>query len=55
MEAGTPHARYAVLSDAAGRWEVDFRAVPYDWQHAAQIAEAHGRPDVARALGTGRV
>ncbi len=54
MEAGTPHARYAVVDDATGRWEVDFRAVDYDWEHAAELAEANHRPDVARALRTGR-
>lgn len=55
MEAGTPHARYALVDDDAGRWEVTFRAVEYDWEHAAQAAQSHGRPDVARALRTGRV
>jgi len=54
MEAGTPHARYAVVDDVTGRWEVDFRAVTYDWEHAAGVAEGNGRPDVARALRTGR-
>jgi predicted phosphodiesterase len=55
MEAGTPHARYAVVEDAGGRWDAEFRAVDYDWDQAAAIAEANGRPDVARALRTGRV
>ncbi|MFD5823200.1 metallophosphoesterase family protein [Nesterenkonia xinjiangensis] len=55
MEAGTPHARYAVLDDASGRWEVEFRLVAYDWESAALIAESHDRQDVARALRTGRV
>ncbi|MDP9433629.1 MAG: metallophosphatase family protein [Actinomycetota bacterium] len=54
MEAGTPHARYAVVDDATGRWEVHFHAVIYDWEHAAEVAEGNGRPDVARALRTGR-
>ncbi|BBH69621.1 DNA methylase [Actinoplanes sp. OR16] len=55
MEAGTPHARYAVVDDASGRWEVDFRQVEYDWEHAAALAEGFGRSDVAFALRTGRV
>ncbi|WP_181033624.1 metallophosphoesterase [Arthrobacter sp. SX1312] len=55
MEAGTPHARYAVLDDVSGRWDVEFRSVVYDWESAALIAEAHDRQDMARALRTGRV
>jgi predicted phosphodiesterase len=55
MEAGSPHARYAVLDDARGRWEATFRALEYDWERSARIAEGNGRPDVARALRTGRV
>ncbi|WP_432534914.1 metallophosphoesterase family protein [Kineococcus arenarius] len=54
MEAGTPHARYALLQDSADRWEVTFRAVEYDWEQAGRIAEANDRPDIARALRTGR-
>jgi predicted phosphodiesterase len=55
MEAGTPHARYAIADDADGSWRAEFRAVDYDWERSAAIAEAHARPDVARALRTGRV
>jgi predicted phosphodiesterase len=55
MEAGTPHARYAVVDDSSGRWEAEFHAVDYDWERSATIAEANGRTDVARALRTGRV
>jgi hypothetical protein len=29
--------------------------VAYDWETAARTAEANGRPEVARALRTGRV
>jgi predicted phosphodiesterase len=53
MQAGTPHARYAVVDDSTGRWRVDLRAVDYDWDGAARLAEGNGRPDVARALRTG--
>lgn len=55
MEAGTPHARYAIAVRSDGRWNGEFRAVAYDWEGAAAIAEANQRPDVARALRTGRV
>jgi predicted phosphodiesterase len=54
MEAGTPHARYAVVDDASGQWTADLLAVDYDWTAAAAIAELNDRPDVARALRTGR-
>jgi diadenosine tetraphosphatase ApaH/serine/threonine PP2A family protein phosphatase len=54
MEAGSPHARYAVVDDASGSWEVEFRQVAYDWDTAAALADAHGRPDIARALRSGR-
>jgi len=54
MEAGTPHARYAVVDDDTGQWEVAFREVTYDWEHAAGVAEGNSRSDVARALRTGR-
>ena len=54
MEAGSPHARYAIVDDASGRWEVEFLTVEYDWEASARIAEVNGRPDVARQLRTGR-
>ncbi|MDP5226698.1 MULTISPECIES: metallophosphoesterase family protein [Arthrobacter] len=53
IEAGTPHARYAVADDASGRWEVELRAVGYPWEEAAALARANGRPDVEHALLTG--
>jgi predicted phosphodiesterase len=55
MEAGTPHARYAVADNATGTWEVSLRQVTYDWERAAGLAEEFGRADVAFALRTGRV
>lgn len=55
MEAGTPHARYAVVDDTTGHWQAEMRAVTYDWELAAQIAESNDRPEIARALRTGRV
>jgi hypothetical protein len=55
MEAGTPHARYAVVDDVSGTWQARFHLVDYDWAAAARIAESNARPDVARALRTGFV
>ncbi|SDS95636.1 metallophosphoesterase family protein [Actinoplanes derwentensis] len=55
MEAGSPHARFAVVDDVSGVWEVSFRQVEYPWERAAGFAEGFGRADVAAALRTGRV
>jgi predicted phosphodiesterase len=66
IEAGTPDARYAIVSlsgdaeaGAAGRpggtWEARLLAVPYDHEEAAASAEGLGRADVAHALRTGRL
>ncbi|MGY1884876.1 metallophosphoesterase family protein [Blastococcus sp. SYSU DS0753] len=54
MESGTPHARYAIADDSGGQWSTEFHAVEYDWDQAAALAAANGRPDVARQLRTGR-
>jgi hypothetical protein len=54
MAAGSPHARYALVDDASGRWEADFRSVTYPWERAARRADGFGRADVAKALRTGR-
>jgi len=55
VESGSPHARYAVLSNDADGWSVDLLTVEYDWKQAARDAEANGRADWSRALLTGRV
>jgi predicted phosphodiesterase len=55
MQAGSPHAWFAVADDVSGRWEASFHAVEYDWEAAAVLAEGFGRADVAVALRTGRV
>jgi hypothetical protein len=55
MEAGTSHARYAVVDDTGGAWSPEFREVVYDWDRVATTAEGNGRADVARALRTGDV
>lgn len=55
VENHSPHARYAVLTLRPAGWQVELRAVPHDHEAAARQAEAHGRPDWADALRTGRV
>lgn len=55
VESGSPHARYAIITRAEGRWSAELLTVDYDWDGAARDAEAHGRPDWANALRTGRV
>jgi diadenosine tetraphosphatase ApaH/serine/threonine PP2A family protein phosphatase len=54
MEAGSPHARYALLERREKGWMVEHRAVPYDWRTAADTARRNGRADWARWLSTGR-
>jgi predicted phosphodiesterase len=54
MEAGSPHARYAIVVRSGDSWQVEHRAVVYKWESAAQLAEQNGRPDWAAWLRTGR-
>jgi putative phosphoesterase len=54
-EAGSPHARYAIVERSATGWVTQLIAVPYDWNQAASVAEANGRMDWGRSLRTGRV
>lgn len=54
-ENGSPHARYALVERTATGWNVTHRAIAYDWDAAARLAQAHGRPDWAYALTTGRM
>ncbi len=53
MEAGSPHARYAIVTKRAAQWDVEFRAVEYDWNEAANVAASNQRPDWEKALRTG--
>ncbi len=53
MEAGSPHARYAILRRSPAGWTAEFVAVPYDHESAAAAAERNGRPDWSHALCTG--
>lgn len=53
-EAGSPHARYAIVTVAEGAVRsIDVVAVAYDWEAAALKAESYGRADWARGLRTG--
>lgn len=54
MEAGSPHARYAVLEQCADGWTSEPVTVRYDWEAAAADAESNGRPDWAAWLRTGK-
>lgn len=53
-ETGSPHARYAILEKANGRWTCDHIAVTYDHERAAAQAERNGFAVWAHALRTGR-
>jgi diadenosine tetraphosphatase ApaH/serine/threonine PP2A family protein phosphatase len=55
IETRSPHARYALLTRRPAGWQVEWRAVPYDAEPAARLAQQHGRPDWAHALRTGFV
>lgn len=55
MEAGAPHARYAIVEKLSAGWAAELRAVPYDFEAAARQAEFAGRDAVAYSLRTGRL
>lgn len=55
VEAGSPEARFSTLEHTANGWLVSHRSVAYDVERAAALAERNSRPDIARALRTGRV
>lgn len=51
-ESGMPHARFAVVTLGA-EIAIEHHLVVYDWERAAERAEANGRTDWAHALRTG--
>jgi predicted phosphodiesterase len=53
VEAGTPHARYAILELAGGAWQVTFRQIGYDHETMAALARRNNQPELASALATG--
>lgn len=55
MESGSPHARYAIVERQNGEWDVEFKAIGYDWESAASVALKNNRPDWVNALRTGRM
>lgn len=55
MEAGSTHALYAVVERAGLGWTAALRAVPYDHEAAALLAERAGRPAIAHSVRTGRM
>jgi len=54
MEAGSPHARYALLTRDTEGWHIEQVLVPYPWKEAAARARRNGRPDWAEWIETGR-
>ena len=54
MEAGSPHARYAILTPGAADWQVEHVALAYAWHMPAAVARQRERPDRARWIETGR-
>lgn len=54
MEAGSPHARCAVLEQSDRGWRIEHLAVAYDWERAAAASEERGRSDWAAWLRSGR-
>jgi predicted phosphodiesterase len=50
MQAGSPHARYAIIAGS----HIEHVAVDYDHESAAASAARNSRPDWARWLRTGR-
>jgi predicted phosphodiesterase len=54
MEAGSPHARYGIVTRSGDSWQVEHRALVYEWEAAAVLAEQNGRLDWAAWLRTGR-
>ena len=53
VEAGSPHACYAVVERQVAGWSVATRRVAYDWESAARLADSRDRADWAHALRTG--
>lgn len=53
VEAGSPHARYAILDKRGDVWEPSFHLVDYDHMRMAELAESRGQREWASALSTG--
>jgi hypothetical protein len=55
MEAGSPHARYAIVTQQSHGWQIEHIALPYDWHTAAAVAAQNSRPDRAYWILHGRI
>lgn len=53
VAAGCTEARYCIATSVNGSWDITFRAIAYDTTRMAQMAREAGRPEWARAVGTG--
>ncbi len=53
VQAGSPHARYAIVERGDDGWSADFRTIAYDWGGAADRAADMGAHEWAAALRTG--
>ncbi len=53
MEAGSPHARYAIMTNNRGAWNFQEKILTYDWDTASREAQKNGRPGWARSLKHG--
>jgi len=54
MENFNPNASYALLTLSEKPVKIEFIALPYDFESAAQMAEKNERPDWAKWIRTGR-
>lgn len=53
MSSGSPHARYAILTETPTGWLTDFIEVEYNWVEAANLARKNARDDWGNWLLTG--
>jgi putative phosphoesterase len=51
-EAGSPHARYAIVTKRGSGWSIELVVLEYDWSVVASQAIRNGRPDFAAAFST---
>lgn len=54
MEAGIPHASWAIVEEMEAGWRVELRATPYDTAPPIAAAREHQREDWAHWIATGR-
>lgn len=55
IEAGSPHARYAIMEKTENQWQVALICVNYDVEQAVHQALRNNRPDWAVALKSGYI